>query len=494
MKFIVGLYRFFCSLALAICILSILIVLLAIGTIYESMYGRIAAQEIIYQSVWMTAIIFLLALNIIAVMIDRWPWQKKHIGFLMAHFGILFVITGAWITRYYGVDGSLRLAIKESGHQIMTDDILFAVYSSFDGKNLTELHREKVSFFRNSPRSNHPYTVGLGSSTLKVVNYHAAAIAREQYKPAQQGGTALRFHIEGKEIATAMWLFKPPGKKEVRRLLGPAQIILSDSMKGFSLRKETKPTLVLASVNSRGKMHVQNNVLQAANSVAHSERTRGKKMRLRYWLYHPSSKKITQGFLKIGSVLKTGWMDFQFRILSYLPRALPDTQFIPQKRVTDNTVSAIELDFKDQRQWMGLNSHVFFFEKDKVFIVAYVNSKKSLNFNIKLEDFKIRRYPSSLSAAAYESKVSVSDHQTKGSQHIISMNDPMKLNGWTVYQAGFEQDDRGRPVASVFAINKDPGRILKYFGSFLIVLGSIILFLRRRIHLTNIDLMNHRTN
>ena len=151
-----------------------MIVLLAAGTIYESLYGRIAAQEMIYQSVWMIAALFVLALNIIAVMIDRWPWQKKHIGFLMAHFGILFVITGSWITRYYGVDGSLRLEIKESGYQIMTDDILLAVYSSFDGKNLTELYRKKVLFFKNPPRLKNPYTVSLGTSSLKVVNYYAS--------------------------------------------------------------------------------------------------------------------------------------------------------------------------------------------------------------------------------------------------------------------------------------------------------------------------------
>ena len=163
------------------------------------------------------------------------------------------------------------------------------------------------------------------------------AVAREQYKLAAQGGEALRFHIEGKNLKTALWLFKSPGKKEVRRSLGPAQVILSNDLSISSLRKETKPTLLLHSGNKKNNMNIH------------------------YWLYHPSSEKITQGFLKVGSVLKTGWMDFQFRVLSYFPNALPDTQFIPQKRVKDNTVSAIELEFKNQRQWMGLNSHVFFF-------------------------------------------------------------------------------------------------------------------------------------
>ena len=123
-----------------------------------------------------------------------------------------------------------------------------------------------------------------------------------------------------------------------------------------------------------------------------------------------------------------------------------------------------------------------------------MNRTQNLNFNIQLEDFKISRYPSSSSAAAYESKVLVSGHQVEKLQHIISMNHPMQVNGWTVYQAGFEEDDSGRPVASVFAINKDPGRVLKYFGSFLIVLGSIVLFIRRKTRLMSFRLLNRRLN
>ena len=79
-------------------------------------------------------------------------------------------------------------------------------------------------------------------------------------------------------------------------------------------------------------------------------------------------------------------------------------------------------------------------------------------------------------AAGYESQVQVNEGK---SVERISMNHPLKEDGYTVYQSGFEEDEKGVPVASVFSINKDPGRFVKYFGSLLIVLGSLILFLRR---------------
>ena len=420
------------------------------GTFYESAQGRLAAQEVIYRSIWMTVLISLLALNIVAVMIDRWPWKKRHIGFLLAHFGIIFVICGSLMTRFFGVDGNLRLALGEEGTQIVTSSSFLMVYSSFDAKNLTELYREQVYFFRRSPRPEKPHLVPLGMDILKVNDFYSSATAREKYEPALRGGPALRFQIEGSRAQMVKWIFKPPYMDKVKMPLGPAQIFLLQSFTAVEDTEVDRPTLLLMPF--------------------HKE--------LQYELRKPGSKKILRGALRVGSVLKTGWMDFQFRVIEYLPKALPNTIFNPQKRAGDQTNSAIQLEFKGGKRWMGLNSHLFFFDEDKVYIVAYVNERKDIGFRLQLKDFKVIRYPSSFKAASYESKVQVNQ---KESIELISMNHPLKFAGYTIYQSGFEEDEKGVPVASVFSINKDPGRFVKYFGSFLIVLGSFILFLRRNL-------------
>ena len=420
------------------------------GTFYESAQGRLAAQEVIYRSVWMTILVSLLALNIMAVMIDRWPWKKRHTGFLLAHFGILFVIVGSLMTRLYGVDGNLRLALGEKGTQIVTSSSLLMVYSSFDAKNLTELYREQVYFFRHSPNPERPHLVPLGLDVLKVTDFYPSATAREKYEPALRGGPVLRFQIEGSRMQMVKWIFKPPYMDKVKMPLGPAQIFLLSSFVSIKDEEMDRPTLLLMS-SHRG---------------------------LKYELRKPGSKKILEGVLEVGSVLKTGWMDFQFRLLEYLPTALPNTIFNPQKRAGDQTNSAIQLEFKGEKRWMGLNSHLFFFDEDKVYVVAYVNERKDLGFRLQLKDFKIIRYPSTFKAASYESQVQVNQEENT---ELISMNHPLKFAGYTIYQSGFEEDEKGVPVASVFSINQDPGRFVKYFGSFLIVLGSFILFLRRNL-------------
>lgn len=80
------------------------------------------------------------------------------------------------------------------------------------------------------------------------------------------------------------------------------------------------------------------------------------------------------------------------------------------------------------------------------------------------------RYQGTMRAAAYESVVEVPDLGEK----LISMNEPLKLRGLTVYQASF-QEENGQPVASIFSVNHDPGRFLKYLGSLILSVGIVLL-------------------
>ena len=458
LRFLLGLYAFFCSLKMAVCTLSVLILIFIVGTVYESLYGTTHAQELIYQSLGMTIALAFLFLNIFAVMLDRLPWKKRHIPFLLAHFGILFIIIGAFLTRFYGVDGSLRLALEEKAGYIHTPSSVLLVYSSFDAQNMTELYREKVSFLRHRPTLENSYAIQLGSHTLQVIDYHPAALFRENYEPAERGGVAVRFQVEGSRAHLVKWLFKPPLLDQVTLSLGPAQVVLLDSFDKF---KETnQPSLLL----KPDKMGLQYQI-RTGQSQEHSSKIKNLQL-----------KKIKKSFLNTGSVLETGWMDLKFRILSYLPQALPDLHFTPQEKVSDRTVPAIQLNFKGQTKWMALNSHLYFFDEDKVFVVAYVNERKNLPFQLQLKNFQVFHYPSSNKASSYESEVLVNQETVN---RRISMNEPLKLAGYTVYQSGFEENDEGIPQASVFAINKDPGRFLKYGGSLLIILGTFLLFLKR---------------
>ena len=127
-------------------------------------------------------------------------------------------------------------------------------------------------------------------------------------------------------------------------------------------------------------------------------------------------------------------------------------------------------------QWMGLNSILKLFSNDQVYVVQFANRRIPLGFQVALKKFEIGRYQGTLRAASYQSWVEVDGL----GERLISMNEPLKHAGFTFYQASFEADEQGRPVASILSVNRDPGRALKYFGSLLIVFGTLHLFYWKR--------------
>jgi hypothetical protein len=56
------------------------------------------------------------------------------------------------------------------------------------------------------------------------------------------------------------------------------------------------------------------------------------------------------------------------------------------------------------------------------------------------------------------------------------MNEPLESKGYTFYQASYIPEVP-RPVTTILSVNHDPGRGLKYWGSILLILGSISLYL-----------------
>ena len=78
--------------------------------------------------------------------------------------------------------------------------------------------------------------------------------------------------------------------------------------------------------------------------------------------------------------------------------------------------------------------------------------------------------------ASYQSLVQTPD----GQETLIAMNEPLKYQGLTFYQASFQDGPDGTPVASILSVNQDPGRWLKYLGSFVLSLGVVWLFYNKR--------------
>lgn len=431
------------SLKLAVVVIISIAFITAIGTFVESKYDAITAKKIVYDSIFMTAIMLVLATNLIAVMIDRWPWKTRHAPFLCAHVGILMIMIGQSVTSQFGIDGTMRVGIMEDNRFVTLNQTDITVYSSFDGNNYSKIFEKEVDFFKNPPSSEKPFEILKNQIDIKFKNYYRYALSSRQTNEATNPklGAGVRFQISNGQANFIEWLVQRSPAHVVTQDLGPLKVHL-------------------------GKVPEFGN---GANEIYLKSDGKGVQFAL---FAKDALEPRKKGYLKEGEVIPTGWMGLELRILRYLPMAEETWKIEPRETPTPLTSEAVELEFEGKSYWMLLNDTVKLFSKNVVFFVSYANRRMDIGFPIFLNEFKMDRYQGTQRAASYKSIVTVPELGSKE----ISMNEPLKHSGLTIYQASFQDGPMGAPVASIFSINKDPGRWLKYLGSLIMSVGIILLF------------------
>lgn len=97
------------SLNFALVLLATIAIACAAATFAESGFNTKIAHVYFYKNplflVWLGA----LCVNLFAVTLTRWPWQKKHIGFVVTHYGIITLLAGAMIGMHTGYEGNVTL-------------------------------------------------------------------------------------------------------------------------------------------------------------------------------------------------------------------------------------------------------------------------------------------------------------------------------------------------------------------------------------------------
>lgn len=105
--------KFFGSLKLAVVVLLLLAMSMAAGTILESRQSSRVAGEVVYRSWWFNGLLALLAVNVAAAALTRYPWKRRHIGFVITHAGIIILLGGCSAAFHYGTEGMMERRIGE---------------------------------------------------------------------------------------------------------------------------------------------------------------------------------------------------------------------------------------------------------------------------------------------------------------------------------------------------------------------------------------------
>jgi hypothetical protein len=452
-----NLLKFLASLKLAVIVIVSLGALTAWGTFVEARYNDAeAASKIVYNSPFMYAVMVVFVINLTAVMVDRWPWRERHVGFVLAHIGLIILVLGAAMTKWMGIDGSMTIGLGESSKQIIVGHTDLTLYSSLDAARYTKIDDREVDFFRRPASEEKPYTLMMPQGSLKVIKSFPYALREQKIVESddEKSGAGLRFQIQNKFVNQTEWLLQPAPQRFAVKDFGPAQIIF-----GPADKVDPSRNTILLVPKSDGEIAYE----------VHSAR---------------DPKNVKKGVVKAGDTIETGWMgELVLRTLKYIPHAKEQITFTETDSSTPLTTAAILVEYQESgsakptQHWLALNSMLKLFSDQAVYILAYANRRLPLDFSIKLEKFHVGRYQGTMTASSYESLVNVSD---KVGTQTISMNEPLKHNGFTFYQSSFSEDEQGRPTATILSVNRDPGRWVKYLGCLLVVFGSIHLFYFKR--------------
>ncbi|MEC7840503.1 MAG: hypothetical protein VX777_10740 [Chlamydiota bacterium] len=157
MKHIVRLYNFLGSFYFAIVLISLLAIMVTAGTFVESVTdSHRYASLFTYSSPAFTLILCGVFINILVSALKRWPFQRKHVGFLTTHLGLLMVLSGVIIKNIYGVQGSMGIAEGTGSNQIFISDTYTIHIEAKDPVNPEKIISQdfdvKQSFFSNNAK------------------------------------------------------------------------------------------------------------------------------------------------------------------------------------------------------------------------------------------------------------------------------------------------------------------------------------------------------
>jgi hypothetical protein len=443
------------SLRLAVVTMLTLAVTCATATFYESKHGTAAAQREFYKTPFFALILITLGANIFCVMMSRYPWKKHHVGFVLAHIGILALLTGSLISLHYGLDSNMALYEGETSNRLSLIDKALVV--SLPGESAHGSF--PVDFERDPPRPGHERRFAIPGSEMSLVaeQYLPHVTYEEVYKEATEGDPVLHFLLVNPFAKEDGWLDpRDPQKKEMN--FGPATL---------SFREATSAEAEKAAFSPSSPRNEIRFVLFRDGA-------------LRYGFLKADGTAST-GRLTLGKAETTPWMGMTVNVDHFLPRARPERKVspapLPDRDELMMPAVLVHLEgpkgIKEPPEWLLWTETKAVPFEGSAATLAYRAPEVAVPFKVTLLKFRSDKYPGSNMPATYESFVKVDDPEQGSSEHHISMNHPLHYRGYIFFQASYVE---GQPMMSIFSVARAPGLPLVYLGVALIASGVAWMF------------------
>ena len=421
------------------------------GTFIESKYNTDTARIWIYNAWWFEGIMLVFMINFMGNIKRYQLWRKEKWATLMLHLSFVFIIAGAFITRYISYEG--MMPIREGA----TENIFYSdkMYLTFfvDGEYKGEMKRrvfEKPLLL--SPVTNNKFSISEQFADTKFdVKYDNYIMgAKEVIKPDPKGSLYFKL-VEAGEGGREEHFLKEGEVQNIHNTL-------------FALNKNTPGAINITLTDSISTIQTP---------------FEGEYMRMADKLKGKVDKDIVQP-LMMRSLYSIGDM----RIVFPEPAVKGEIGYDSKndfKAKEHNDVLVLNLNAEGQNKTITLIGTKGKTGESKTvkidnleYTFFYGNKVYTLPFSIKLNDFIASKYPGTeRSFSSFESQVTV---QNKGEvfDARIFMNNILDYEGYRFFQSSFDQDEMG----TVLSVSHDYwGTLITYIGYFMLFFAMIaILF------------------
>ena len=433
------------SMKMAVLVLFIFGVVLGVATFIENDYGTQTAQSLIYKAQWFEVFLAYFTAILIYNIIKYKSYKSKPAVFLF-HFSFLIIAIGALITRYIGYEGIMHIREGDSSNIMVSDLKTLEVYVQ-NGENNASFEKELYfsTMTKNSLSKN--LTAGDKEVNIELVKYLPTSVQKVVSNP--KGETFLELKISA------------GGQGDIHYFQNGKVKDFGDFYLSYNAKnnRTDKPTFeIIGEPDALTVTFPYDLKTLNMETKESSELKAGDNNITRRMLYQ---------FAENAVVLKSIHKKATLEVVSNdIKTQAGKAEFI-QLKVKVNDASEI-LTFKVRKGQTGTFKKL---SLDGVNIQMRIGAQLiPLPFSIKLDKFKLERYPGSMTPASYASDVVLIDkEQNINMPYEIYMNHILDHRNYRFFQSSYDPDEKG----TVLSVNHDPGTWPTYIGYILLTLGMI---------------------
>lgn len=429
------------------------------------------SRALVYNAWWFEAIMVFFVINFVGNIFRYRLLRKEKWATLIIHLSFIFILVGAFITRYIGYEGVIAIREGETENMILSEKVYLTTYIDgdyqLDGIPQRRKHTKQLLLSeRLKDRNNFTINTDYKGQdvTIEFVDYMEGAV--EALVPGDEGDFYLEMVESEGGIRNSRWL-KDGQVSSVHGVLfavnnftdGAINIIYNEE-EGYFIHSPFSGTYMRMSDLRAAGIDPDNitfsesffELIEEYQREVQSDSLQPLSLMSRYEMAGMSfvfPAPITQG---------------TFDLVRAEEDQPSNMNALTIKVTTNNEARIVKLlggqGFTPRPTTVELGGLEFHF--------TYGSKSIELPFSITLNEFIAEKYPGTETAySSFMSKVTVNNPDNTSFDYDIYMNHILNHKGFRLFQASFDPDEKG----TILSVNHD------FWGTWVTYIGYILLYI-----------------